>query len=574
MLFGFLPPAFSASTLQNGVLNYQGRVTVSSILFDGTGQFKFSLVNRDSSQTFWKNSIDPDNDGQPDEAISLPVTKGLYAVTLGDTSVPNMAEIPLAVFTGNLSSVATDPLFLRVWFNDGVHGFERLVPDQRISTSAFSMGAAYAEMAANVPDGSITSAKLATGALASVQAQLDALAAKVASLGGGSAAPGAVLVSSQPSDSALVNLGYVAFTRVSALTWVTGSVDDAPSPRYGHAAADLPTRKQMFVWGGQLGPNSYSAAGALYGFDSDRWLTIPPSESLSGRRGHTVVSTETGKAFVWGGFSNTGFLNSGGSFDPQTMTWSIMALENAPVGRDGHIALWIAPYVVVWGGRNSSGLRGDGALFDSTQGAWASLTLPNGPEARTGATAVRAGDQILIWGGSGIAGALDTGSRLIFSTDPLLPAQWQPMSRVNAPAPRTGHTAILAGTNIVVWGGRSGGTLFNDGAIYNPLTDSWRRLSSNNAPSPRYTHSAVWTGREMVIFGGETAAGPTGTGAAYNPATDQWRTIAENLIPRSGASMIWSGSDLLVFGGQSASAAVGALQRLNPQPTWYFYHRP
>jgi phospholipase C len=32
-------------------------------------------------------------------------------------------------------------------------------------------------------------------------------------------------------------------------------------------------------------------------------------------------------------------------------------------------------------------------------------------------------------------------------------------------------------------------------------------------------------------------------------------------------------SELIVFGGQSGSVPVAALQRLTPQPTWYFYRK-
>ena len=37
------------------VLNYQGRVTVSGVNFEGTGQFKFALVNSNGTVSFWSN---------------------------------------------------------------------------------------------------------------------------------------------------------------------------------------------------------------------------------------------------------------------------------------------------------------------------------------------------------------------------------------------------------------------------------------------------------------------------------------------------------------------------------------
>ena len=129
------------------LLNYQGRVSVSGVLFDGTGQFKFALVNADGSQTYWSNAPDGDANGEPDAAVPLAVAQGLYAAQLGDASLTNMAGLPASVF--NNSDVR-----LRVWFNDGTNGFHAISPNQRVTS------AGYAIIAGNVSDGAINSAKL------------------------------------------------------------------------------------------------------------------------------------------------------------------------------------------------------------------------------------------------------------------------------------------------------------------------------------------------------------------------------------------------------------------------------
>ncbi len=139
------------------LLNYQGRIAVGREDFDGQGRFKLALGNADGSQVYWRNSPDSDSDGVPDSAVLLPVSRGLFSVQLGDSAVANMAPLSLGVF--NNSAV-----YLRVWFDDGSRGFQRLVPDQRIAAVG------YALMAAAVPDGTITPEKLApkTGRLSGV----------------------------------------------------------------------------------------------------------------------------------------------------------------------------------------------------------------------------------------------------------------------------------------------------------------------------------------------------------------------------------------------------------------------
>jgi N-acetylneuraminic acid mutarotase len=190
---------------------------------------------------------------------------------------------------------------------------------------------------------------------------------------------------------------------------------------------------------------------------------------------------------------------------------------------------------------------------------------------------VLAGDRLLIWGGTGTSGALGTGGQLIFKTNaPVSPQSWRIIASAGAPSARTDHAAVMAGGKMIVWGGRNGGTLLGDGASYDPVADAWTALPSLGAPSARSGHIAVWTGQEMLIVGGDTATGPTSTGAAYDPAANRWRALpsAGQSGARSGAAAVWTGAELAVFGGQAAGLPIAALQRLNPQPTWYFYRKP
>lgn len=130
------------------IINYQGKITVAGAPFTGTGQFKFALVNEDASTSFWSHDGTSAAGSEPAASVSLPVVNGLYVVPLGDTSLAGMAAVPPSVFENA-------DVRLRVWFNDGSNGTAQLAPDQRIT----SVG--YAMMADTVPDGAITTAKLA-----------------------------------------------------------------------------------------------------------------------------------------------------------------------------------------------------------------------------------------------------------------------------------------------------------------------------------------------------------------------------------------------------------------------------
>ena len=134
------------------LINYQGRVAVGAVNFDGSGQFKFALVDTAGNSTYWSNDGTSTAGSEPTTAVTLTVSKGLYSVLLGDATLPNMAIVSSTVFTN-------PDVRLRVWFNDGTNGFQLLAPDQRIAAVGYAM------VAGSVPDGAITSTKIAAGAV-------------------------------------------------------------------------------------------------------------------------------------------------------------------------------------------------------------------------------------------------------------------------------------------------------------------------------------------------------------------------------------------------------------------------
>ncbi len=76
-----------------------------------------------------------------------------------------------------------------------------------------------------------------------------------------------------------------------------------------------------------------------------------------------------------------------------------------------------------------------------------------------------------------------------------------------------------AGREMIIAGGNATGN-FNNGARYNPATDTWTAISTANAPTARTYHTAVWTGSEMIVWGGYNNGIDLNTGGRYNPNTD------------------------------------------------------
>jgi hypothetical protein len=59
--------AFEASAAVPQVLNHQGRVSVGGENFDGSGQFKFALVNGEGTTSYWSNDGTSNGGAEPSE---------------------------------------------------------------------------------------------------------------------------------------------------------------------------------------------------------------------------------------------------------------------------------------------------------------------------------------------------------------------------------------------------------------------------------------------------------------------------------------------------------------------------
>jgi hypothetical protein len=133
------------------VLNYAGQVTVNGEAFDGAGLFKFVLVNADGTTTYWSNDGTSVDGSEPQASLSVPVNGGLYAVLLGNTAQQGMGPIDPSIFAQHTDAK------LRIWFSDGVNGFQQLSPDRPFASVpyAFSAGTAQTAGSATIASGSI-----------------------------------------------------------------------------------------------------------------------------------------------------------------------------------------------------------------------------------------------------------------------------------------------------------------------------------------------------------------------------------------------------------------------------------
>jgi hypothetical protein len=147
---------------------------------------------------------------------------------------------------------------------------------------------------------------------------------------------------------------------------------------------------------------------------------------------------------------------------------------------------------------------------------------------------------MIIWGGGDATKGFNDGARYDPVTD-----TWMPISGGCALSPRVHHVAVWAESS-------------NAGDC-GSATDSWKPISTQGVPMGRILTKAVWTGTELLLWGGVNDAQAqgvgnrsryVGTGALYNPATDAWRDMVEDGAPSPRlTSGVWTGQKFLTFGG-------------------------
>ena len=338
-------------------------------------------------------------------------------------------------------------------------------------------------------------------------------------------------------------------------TWEGGLLDEIPD----RTPPPIWTGTYMLVWGKSLDEFRNDNKGWRYDPITDTWSQMSRINAPEGRFGHTAIWTGD-RMIVWGGRKFGANLNTGGQYDPVADDWSPVSTLNAPSPRYKHLAVWTGSLMIVWGAGPDP--LWDGGRYDPSTDTWSPMSTANAPDWSSNYstyTAVWSAGRMILWNAG--ASEIRRGGRYDPITD-----SWASMSIANAPSQRSGSTIISTGSQVIVWGGREleNGQFsveVNTGGRYDPQTDLWVPTSTTSAPGARYGHSAVWAGSEMMIWGGcSQGACPSSTGGRYNPATDTWTSVSpSNAPPTQGAAALWTGSHVLIWGETQVAGSVTLL---------------
>lgn len=281
--------------------------------------------------------------------------------------------------------------------------------------------------------------------------------------------------------------------------------------------------------------------------EPDSWRPMPALPHAS----RDVESVWTGsEMIVFGGASA---FSRGGRYDPAIDTWYPISIEGEPGQRRDHTVVWTGTEMIVWGGwgfETTTNVLGDGARYEPIHDRWTPVSATGAPPPRTLHTAVWTGGEMIVWAGCShfqCFSTLGDGARYDPQTD-----SWSPVAALDAPEARGEHVAVWTGQEMIVWGGGDffGGVL-DSGGIYDPAADEWRATMANGAPQARNKHTAVWSGAEMVVWGGQGDAGFLASGGRYDPTADSWEptSLVDAPEARRRHSTVWTGDEMIVWGG-------------------------
>jgi N-acetylneuraminic acid mutarotase len=486
------------------VLNYAGQVAVNGEAFDGNGLFKFALVNTDGTTTYWSNDGTSVDGSEPQASVSVSVNGGLYAVLLGNTAQQGMGAIDPAVFAQNSDAK------LRVWFSDGVNGFQQLSPDRPFASVPYAFSAGTAQTAGSAP--------IANGAV-----NLDMLSQDVKTQ------INAPISRSRLSQEVVADINAtIGMNRLS--TEVTEKLNQEKTTNNYNAPS---VGSLLAVPYGSDAPAGYS----LYQRGEPKELVWEEKAPVSvARNAYDGVEVLDGNIYFVGGYNGYA-KNIAERYDPVLDTWTSLQPLSTPIVYLASSVLNGQLYVI--GGKSTNNLN-TVKYFNQSTNYWnEAVSLPQNIRASCAITYL---DSIYLIGGY-TNGQLS--KVLEYNLDSNL---WTDKANLNEA--RDLHKLVLFEGRIWAIGGMASGEIAKTVESYDPSSDSWKVESplqiKRNAPIAWVANGKIFVagGREDTVFYSSIEV--------YDPASKSWSNFGNLPETKANADAVVLNDKVYVIGGATA----------------------
>ncbi|EHK44365.1 hypothetical protein TRIATDRAFT_293611 [Trichoderma atroviride IMI 206040] len=351
------------------------------------------------------------------------------------------------------------------------------------------------------------------------------------------------------------------------------SSPDQGGPGHARRAGSVDTPQTSDLPFRNTPPVSNSNA-SLYPWSQRRLTYTSSHPSPFPRYGAAVnaLASKEGDVYLMGGLINSStvkgdlwMIEAGGSLN----CYPLATTAEGPGPRVGHASLLVGNAFIVYGGDtkidDNDILDETLYLLNTSTRHW-SRALPAGsrPSGRYGHSLVILGSKIYIFGGQ-VEGFFMNDLSAFDLNQLQSPAnRWEILIKAEAspkiPAARTNHSIVTFNDKMYLFGGTNGFQWFNDVWCYDPAVNKWAQLDCiGYIPAPREGHAAAIVDDVMYIFGGRTEEGTDlGDLAAFRITQRRWYTfqnMGPSPSPRSGHSMTTVGKSIVVLGGEPSTAS-------------------
>ncbi|KRW98198.1 hypothetical protein PPERSA_03400 [Pseudocohnilembus persalinus] len=189
--------------------------------------------------------------------------------------------------------------------------------------------------------------------------------------------------------------------------------------------------------------------------------------------------------------------------------WATPLIEGVPpCPRGGHSATLSGASIIIFGGHYYAGKQkgyiylNDTYVLDVNSNRWHKPKISGTPPAsRYGHSAILAGSRIIIFGGKGEKGKI---FRDLHALDPVTMTWYQGPEGSGSPSQRFGHSAnLIGGTKMLIFGGWNSREYFNDLYLLDLEVMAWTQPQSTGPePTARYGHTSIQVGNNLIIQGG------------------------------------------------------------------------
>eukprot|EP01122_Echinamoeba_exundans_P006011 TRINITY_DN1622_c0_g2_i1.p1 TRINITY_DN1622_c0_g2~~TRINITY_DN1622_c0_g2_i1.p1 ORF type:complete len:897 (+),score=163.59 TRINITY_DN1622_c0_g2_i1:170-2860(+) len=286
---------------------------------------------------------------------------------------------------------------------------------------------------------------------------------------------------------------------------------------FGHSVSE--SNGILYMFGGSDRNGVFSNIVFSYSIHTGEWESWECTGTAPCPRNFHSSCIVKDRLFVFGGKSN-GYHSDLHYLDLSSRVWKVAKVKTkSPLARYGHCLFEYGGDLYVMGGYDQHGFCCDRLFqFSIGSGIWKTVDYqtPTGAKLNSGRyhhTCTVYQNKLLVFGGKGPDSVL--GDLLEFSFEA---RTWRVLSAGDpqGPAPRWGHSSVLVGNTLYIYGGRDNVLQFSDMYSFDLKSKKWNVIASspNNAAAPgssmsvsapqhRYFHGAALHGNAIYFVWGK-----------------------------------------------------------------------